>query len=142
MPIAFYTEPPLEFKLRPQNFYAAWLRYLIKKHEAVAGNIHLVFCTDAYLLELNRQYLQHDYYTDIITFDYTQNGKIAGDLFISVERVRDNADTLQVTFDQELARVMAHGVLHLLGFSDKDAAQSAEMRRQEDTALQYLQEVR
>ncbi len=91
--------------------------------------------SDEQLLAMNKQYLNHDYYTDIITFDYSESSLISGDLFISVDRVRENAKQLKVSFNEELHRVMVHGVLHLLGFSDKSKAQAQTMRKQEDEAL-------
>ena len=94
-----------------------------------------MMCSDKLLLETNQKYLNHDYYTDIITFDYTEEGKISGDLMISYERVKENAKKEKVGVQDELRRVMAHGVLHLLGFRDKSERESAEMRAQEDAAL-------
>lgn len=92
-------------------------------------------CSDERLWEINRKYLNHDFYTDIITFDYSEGVEISGDLMISYERVKENAKEEKVTVQQELRRVMAHGVLHLLGFKDKSEEDAAEMRSQEDAAL-------
>ena len=92
-------------------------------------------------MKINRQFLKHDYYTDIITFDYTEDGIIAGDLFISIDRVRDNAATLQVSEHEELMRVMIHGVLHLLGLKDKSDEEAKQMRKAEEECLELLKEM-
>lgn len=99
------------------------------------GNVAYVFCSDEYLLEMNQEHLKHDYYTDIITFDYTEGKIIAGDIFISVDRVQENADLNAVSFEQELRRVMIHGILHLLGLRDKKKEDQKAMRLAENQAL-------
>ena len=99
------------------------------------GNVNYLFCDDEYLLGVNRQYLDHDTYTDIITFDYVAGGLISGDILISYERVGENAAKFGVPFEQELHRVIVHGVLHLLGQGDKSDEESAQMRRLEEEAL-------
>lgn len=99
------------------------------------GNINYLFCDDDYLIQVNRQYLDHDTYTDIITFDYVTGGLVSGDILISAERVGENAVQFSVPFEQELHRVVVHGVLHLLGQGDKSDSEAAEMRRQEEEAL-------
>ena len=100
-----------------------------------AGELSVIFCSDEYLLEINRRYLQHDYYTDIITFDYTEGNVLNGDLFISIDRVKANADTYSQTFEQELCRVMLHGLLHLCGYDDTTKMQQKKMRAAEDKYL-------
>ena len=102
------------------------------------GKIEVYGCSDEELLSINKEHLQHDYYTDIITFDYSRGKKISGELFISVDRVRDNAGLLGVDYKLELVRVVAHGILHLIGFKDKTEGQATEMRRREDEVLVYL----
>ena len=102
------------------------------------GKIEVYGCSDVELLSINKEHLQHDYYTDIITFDYSRGKKISGELFISVDRVRDNAGLLGVDYKLELVRVVAHGILHLIGFKDKTEGQATEMRRREDEVLVYL----
>lgn len=114
------------------------LPLLISEEFHDLGNITLVFCTDDELLALNKEHLSHDYYTDIITFDFTEGKALGGDLFISVERVKDNAKTLQVTFEEELHRVCYHGVLHLLGYNDKSATEISIMRDKENYYLTKL----
>ena len=99
------------------------------------GQIGYLFCDDAYLIEVNRTYLNHDTYTDIITFDYVVGDMISGDIMISVERVKENALQFNTSFEQELHRVIIHGVLHLLGQMDKSESEAAEMRKKEESAL-------
>ena len=112
-----------------------WLSSVTALHQRSLGDLNLIFCTDQYLLKINQDYLQHDYYTDIITFDYSDDMHASGDLFISVDRVRDNSENLKVHFLDELHRVIAHGVLHLCGFTDKDDLNQERMTKAEDEAL-------
>jgi rRNA maturation RNase YbeY len=112
-----------------------WITDLIKAQNKKVGDISYLFCDDAYLIEINRTYLDHDTYTDIITFDYVEGDTISGDILISVERVKENAQLFNTTFDQELHRVIIHGVLHLLGQGDKTEAEAAQMRKKEEAAL-------
>ncbi len=102
------------------------------------GDISLIFCSDEYLLDINRTHLDHDYYTDIITFDYTDNQIVSGDLFISIDRVRDNATDFNVSFEHELYRVIIHGVLHLCGYKDKSDDEEKLMRTKENNALSLI----
>src|ERR1044071_3674818 len=99
------------------------------------GDVNVIFCSDDYLLEMNREHLDHDYYTDIITFDYSEEAVVSGDLFISVDRVSDNASGLSVSFLDELNRVCVHGLLHLCGYKDKSEAEELLMRSKEDEML-------
>ncbi len=124
-------------ELSPE-FFVSWLSDVCALHEKQLGELSLVFCSDDYLLEMNRTHLDHDYYTDIITFDYCEEGCVSGDLFISVDRVRENAGPYSSTFERELFRVVVHGVLHLIGFKDKSEEDEMEMRRQEDVALSRI----
>ncbi|WP_082326582.1 rRNA maturation RNase YbeY, partial [Sunxiuqinia dokdonensis] len=120
MSINFYFEEIEEFQLDlPKS--KKWIKNTIKKEGREPGEITFIFCSDDYLLEINKQYLDHDYYTDIITFDYVEGKEISGDIFISVDRVKENAATFGVDFQNELNRVLVHGVLHLLGYKDKSA---------------------
>lgn len=112
-----------------------WVAEVVKRRDRQVGNINYLFCDDEYLLQVNRQYLQHDTYTDIITFDYVAGGLISGDIMISTERVGENAAKYGVPFERELHRVIIHGVLHLLGQGDKSDDEAREMRRQEEEAL-------
>jgi len=115
-----------------------WLADIITQEGKTPGHIALVFCSDEYLLEINRKFLAHDFYTDIITFDHYDPERISGDLFISSERVRENAPGFGVPFLHELNRVMAHGILHLCGYGDKTPAQKKKMRSLEDMYLRQL----
>lgn len=113
-----------------------WIRKTIEKEKQETGFLNIVFCNDDYLLELNKSFLQHNTLTDIITFDYTEELEgISGDIFISVPRVRENAEKLQTGFSEELHRVVIHGILHLLGFKDKTPVQKRRMREKENYYL-------
>ena len=115
-----------------------WIQKLASTHQKKSGNINYIFCSDQRILEVNQQFLQHDYFTDIITFDYSQGMTVSGDLFISLETVASNAEMLGVDYDEELNRVLAHGVLHLCGFKDKTTEDAAIMRQEEQKALSLL----
>ncbi len=115
-----------------------WLTEVCLLEKKKLGEVAVVFCSDDELLEMNRSYLNHDYFTDIITFDYCENDLIHGDLFISVDRVKDNAKGLNIGFLVELSRVMVHGVLHLCGYGDKSDDEKTLMREKEDCYLNKL----
>ncbi|WP_407482481.1 rRNA maturation RNase YbeY [Elizabethkingia meningoseptica] len=111
---------------------AQWLEDLILNEGKKPGDINYILCNDEYLLEINRQYLDHDYYTDIITFDYCKGKIISGDIFLSLQRVLDNASILETKQEEELNRVLAHGILHLCGYKDKTEEEQKLMRSKED----------
>jgi rRNA maturation RNase YbeY len=115
-----------------------WISSVIQREEKSLGIITLVFGSDDWLLEKNQQFLDHDYYTDIITFDYTEDLIVSGDLLISLDRVFENADDVNVSRETELMRVIVHGVLHLLGYKDKSLKESELMRKKEDYYLTLL----
>ncbi len=115
-----------------------YIQSLIKAEGNKSGDITVVFCSDDYLLEINKKYLNHDYFTDIITFDYVENGIISGDLFISIDRIKENAATYETSFLKELFRVVFHGILHLNGYKDKSEEEVKLMRAKENY---YLSEV-
>ena len=115
-----------------------WISKVCSSENHEFGDISLIFCSDEYLLEMNRTHLDHDYYTDIISFDYTENQIVSGDLFISVDRVRENASDFNVSFEHELHRVMIHGVLHLCGYKDKSVEEEKLMRSKENDALSLI----
>jgi rRNA maturation RNase YbeY len=117
------------------ELFSFWLNEVAPNEGKITGEITLIFCSDEHLLEMNRQYLNHDYYTDIITFDYSEEGEISGDLFVSIDRVYDNAVLNSVSRDNELKRVCVHGVLHLCGFGDKSEEDAMVMRAKEDYYL-------
>jgi rRNA maturation RNase YbeY len=116
----------------------AWLRRVAATYGKRIGELAYIFCDDEKILEVNRQYLQHDYYTDIITFDYTEDDVIGGDLFISLDTVRSNSEQLGVPYEQELHRVIVHGVLHLCGLNDKGPGEREQMEAAENRALALL----
>ncbi len=116
----------------------AWLRRVAATYGKRIGELAYIFCDDETILEVNRQYLQHDYYTDIITFDYTEDDVIGGDLFISLDTVRSNSEQLGVPYEQELHRVIVHGVLHLCGLNDKGPGEREQMEAAENRALALL----
>ena len=111
-----------QFRFVKRTLYRLWIGKMVQSKNKKIGDVNYIFCDDAYLLEINLQYLKHDNYTDIITFDYCEGDVLNGDIFISVERVRENAQQYSVTFQEELVRVMAHGILHLCGYKDKKKA--------------------
>ncbi|AZA91663.1 Probable rRNA maturation factor [Chryseobacterium nakagawai] len=115
--------------------YKQWLEDLILSEGKKLGEINYIFCDDEYLLKINQDYLQHDYYTDIITFDYVKGKTISAEIFVSLQRISDNASTLSRDYEDELRRVLAHGILHLIGYKDKTEEEEKEMRRMEDLYL-------
>ena len=131
----YFSSENIKFDLRGKLKVNKWITDLIKAQNKKVGDISYLFCDDAYLIGVNRTYLDHDTYTDIITFDYVEDDTISGDILISVERVKENAQLFNTTFDQELHRVIIHGVLHLLGQGDKTETEAAQMRKKEEAAL-------
>lgn len=123
------------FELQDEDFHTRWITGVIEDAGCEVGELSYTFCSDEQLLKLNIEYLDHDTYTDIISFDYREDYIVSGEMFISVERVADNAKTLGQDFRDELDRVMVHGVLHYLGYKDKTDADAAEMRAAEEKAL-------
>lgn len=124
-----------DFKLINEDVIQEWISNCIVAYGFSEGEINYIFCDDEYLLKLNIEFLEHDTLTDIISFDYTLGKLISGDIFISVERVKENALKLRQTFDNELNRVIIHGVLHYIGFKDKMDRDKAQMRIEEDKCL-------
>ncbi len=131
MAIFFYKEET-KFELQQKMKFKRWIRATIQEEKSKTGDLTFVFCSDEYLLQMNNQYLSHDYYTDVITFDYTEEDQITGDIFISIDRVKDNAKALEIEFQKELQRVIIHGVLHLLGYKDKTKIEIRKMRQKEN----------
>lgn len=113
----------------------AWLKEIAKKHKKKIGEINYVICSDDYLLKINQDFLDHDYYTDIITFDYSEGEILSGEIYISADRVRDNAISNHEKIKVEMVRVMAHGLLHMIGFQDKKKKDVEEMRKNEDLCI-------
>lgn len=127
-----------DFKLAAEEKHLAWLHAVIASENKLLGEIGYVFCDDAFLLELNQKYLDHDTYTDIISFDYTIGNTLSGEIYISTERVAENAGKYEAPFAEELRRVLAHGILHLAGYKDKTEEEASEMREKENEKLKLF----
>lgn len=127
-----------DFTLTEEQNIKEWIQSIIEDHEFKLGEINYIFCNDTYLHKLNVEFLQHNTLTDIISFDYTLGKIINGDIYISVERVKENAQEFNTTFDDELHRVIIHGVLHYLGYKDKKEIEKTEMRNKENECLIVL----
>jgi probable rRNA maturation factor len=133
--INFFSQD-IPFKLKTPRKTSAWIVLVLKAERRKLEQLNFVFCSDQYLSDLNTQYLKHKTLTDIITFDNSEGyGNIEGDVFISIDRVKENSVVYSRTFEDELHRVIIHGVLHLIGYSDKTSAKKAEMRKKEDACL-------
>lgn len=128
----------LDFKLDEEARYSDWAEKVVASEGRGVDCINYIFCDDEYLWELNHKYLNHNELTDILTFDYSEGERLRGDVFISVERVRENAKELAVQFDHELLRVMSHGLLHMLGYHDNTAEQQRQMRSKEDEKIKMF----
>lgn len=128
----------VSIRVENKRILYSWIGSVIKSEKKKASELSIVLCSDDYLLDINKRFLNHNYYTDIITFDYTSEDKVSGELYISTDRVRDNAKKFKVSFEQELHRVMIHGVLHLCGYGDKNEAQQKVMRGKENEKLKLL----
>ncbi len=124
-----------DFKLESEDKISSWISQVILSEHKKEGEINYVFCDDEYLHKLNMEHLGHDTLTDIISFDYSMGNEIHGDIFISIERVGDNANDFKVTFDEELLRVLVHGVLHYCGYKDKSKDDEVQMRKKEDEKI-------
>lgn len=138
--ISFYAEE-IDFEPFNQAQLRRWFEAVVAREKAELNFINYIFCNDAYLLKLNQEYLQHDTLTDIITFPYHDPPIIEGDVFISIDRIHENAHQFGVTFEHELNRVMVHGLLHLCGYLDKTPGEKAKMTEKEDEALAILKAI-
>lgn len=127
-----------DFNLTDEEQYEAWLNSVVTSEGFFLGELNYIFCDDEYLHKINVEYLNHDTLTDIISFDYTEGKTLSGDIFISIERVRDNASEFDVSFNIELLRVMAHGVLHYCGFKDKTEEEETVMRAKENEKMKLF----
>lgn len=127
-----------DFVLDNESAFADWITKVIKSEIKNEGEINYIFCGDEYLLEINQQYLDHDTLTDIISFDYSVGNELHGDIFISIERVKDNAADFNVSFEDELKRVMVHGVLHYCGYKDKSDTDELLMRAKEEEKMKMF----
>ena len=129
----FHEDTSFEFKGKLLN--NKWLKFVAESEVRKLGDINIIFCSDNYILDVNMKYLQHDYFTDIITFDYCEDDVLSGDLFISIDSVRDNASFYGTDFSEELNRVIVHGLLHLIGYDDHSDSEQRTMRAKEDYYL-------
>ena len=132
--VSYFTED-CKFEFKEKRLTSKWLKDVADRESRRLGDISVIFCSDEYLLDVNRKYLNHDYYTDIITFDYCEGPVLSGDLFISVDSVRENASFYGTEFADELNRVIVHGVLHLIGYDDHSEEDISIMRSKEDFYL-------
>lgn len=131
-----YFQEDIRFELKQKMLNNRWLKMVAGSEMRRLGAINIIFCSDNYILDVNMKYLQHDYFTDIITFDYCEKDELSGDLFISIDSVRENAQFYGTEFADELNRVMVHGLLHLIGYDDHSEADIAEMRQKENYYLE------
>ncbi len=141
MRISYYTDG-VEMPDINQPIINKWIESIADYYGKKCGEIAYIFCNDPKIIEVNRQYLQHDYYTDIITFDYTHGSRISGDLFISLDTVESNSVEQNTTYESELHRVIIHGILHLCGINDKGPGEREQMEAAENHALSILNELR
>ena len=123
------------FKLKAKTKIKNWLKLVAESEVYTLGNVSVIFCSDNYILDINQRFLQHDYFTDIITFDYSEGSKISGDLFISVDSVKENSIEYRTDFEDELHRVIVHGILHLIGYDDHTDEDIKIMRSKENYYL-------
>lgn len=128
----------VDFSLSDEEVYENWIESIIKSEGFKVGEINYIFCDDEYLHEINLKYLDHDTLTDIISFDYTENQLVSGDIFISLERIKENAEEYNQSFDTELLRVMSHGILHYCGYKDKTDTEEALMRSKEEEKIKMF----
>ena len=132
--VSYFTQD-IKFEFKDRRLTSRWLKFVAESEAKRLGDIAIIFCSDNYILDVNIKYLQHDYYTDIITFDYCEGNRMSGDLFISIDSVRENADFYGVEFPDELNRVIVHGLLHLMGYDDHTEEDIAVMRAKENYYL-------
>ncbi len=138
--VSYYTQDT-SFVFKGKRFTSRWLKTVAEGEGKQLGDISIIFCSDNYLLDVNKKYLQHNYYTDIITFDYCEGNRLSGDLFISVDSVRLNAAEYGTSFEDELNRVIVHGLLHLMGYDDHTDDDITQMRAKENASLQLRLEI-
>lgn len=140
MAIQFFEED-IKFTLKEKNKYKRWLKAIAENDGYKITDLNYIFCTDEYLHKINLDYLNHDTYTDIITFDNSEEEKlIEGDIFVSIERIIDNAEKLESGVEKEIQRVMSHGLLHLMGYKDKNKKDKKIMREMEDRCISLYQQ--
>jgi probable rRNA maturation factor len=140
MSIQFHTIE-VKYSLKNKRLIKQWINEAISQEKRHPGDINIIFCSDAYLLQMNNDYLQHDYYTDIITFDYSEDGVLNGDLFISIDRVKENARNVEAKLQNEMQRVIIHGIMHLCGYKDKKKSDKELMTKMENIYLRKLENI-
>lgn len=140
--MAVHFSSSVKVKLPPKKHLKVWVEKIALAEKCKLKNLAYNFCSDEELLEKNKQFLNHNTYTDIITFDYSEEDVISGEIYISVDRVKENAEKLKVDFSEEILRVMAHGVLHLCGYKDKSPIQQKQMRAAENKALKVFRSIK
>ena len=133
-----FQNQSISFKLKNKTKLKLWIKSIVDKEKHVIGTLNYIFCSDDELLEINVKHLNHNTFTDIITFDYTEDKKISSDIFISIDRVIENSKKFDTSFENELQRVMIHGVLHLCGYKDKTKPDAELMRKKENWALKLF----
>ncbi|WP_075603844.1 rRNA maturation RNase YbeY [Saccharicrinis aurantiacus] len=138
--INFYFEDIDEITLS-NSVLSSWISKVIDTNDKSIGDISYIFCSDKYILQVNKDYLDHDYYTDIITFNYNEGSIISGDLFISLDTVKSNSQLFNTSFTKELNRVIIHGILHLIGYDDQSDEDQLEMTKQENLSLELLKTI-
>ncbi len=138
MPSINFLSEGISFNSKNQDKLRSWIKVIIASEGRGLSSLVYIFCPDSYLLTINQDYLKHKTLTDIITFDYSEGGDVDGEIYISIDRVRENAEKFEKTFEEELHRVMIHGVLHILGFKDKSLSQKSIMRKKEEACLSLL----
>lgn len=137
-----YFNEDIKFVLKQKLLNNRWLKTVAGSEMRRLGDINIIFCSDNYILDVNMKYLEHDYFTDIITFDYCEKDILSGDLFISIDSVRENASFYGTDFEDELNRVMVHGILHLIGYDDHSESDIAQMRSKENYYLQLRESLK
>ncbi len=138
--ISFESED-VDFQPKGKLLLKKWIKQVVESYGFKTGDLTYIFCSDDKIIEVNRQFLQHDYYTDVITFDYDEDGVVSGDMFISVDTVRTNSEQYAPSFEDEMNRVIIHGVLHLCGLKDKAPEDEKKMRAAEEKALSMLRDL-
>lgn len=134
-----FSTADIKFTFKNKRKIIEWINEIIQNEKKVCGQILFVFCSDNFLLDLNQRFLKHNTYTDIITFDYTDGKNLNGEIYISIDRVKENAQKFNVDFEKELLRVIIHGIFHLAGYKDKTKEQKVKMRKKEDLALKMIE---
>lgn len=136
-----YFNEDISFQLKGKVLNNRWLKLVCESEIKQLAQVNIIFCSDNYILDVNVKYLHHDYFTDIITFDYCEKDKISGDLFISIDSVKDNAEHYKVDFNEELDRVMVHGILHLIGYDDHSPEDIDVMRAKENYYIELKKQI-